>query len=124
MTRFVSKGEEMSEEGILNNKFLGEIVKIYEYLTTEYPQNTVYFSEYLKAPSCCIEDGNYVYEWHVAENSIQNDEVWIYHNRDSKNGYEGMGYGEKLEDVVSQVKKFLQGKIKVPMKQTTIFDFI
>ena len=36
----------------------------------------------------------------------------------------GMGYGEKLTNVIDQVKKFLNGEIKTPAKQMTIFDYI
>ena len=116
----------MKEDGILSNKYLGFITDIYSFLTKEYPNNTVYFSQYLNAPSCCIESKEWKYEWHIAENEMQNNEVWIFHNKDTlkHNDFRGMGYGEKLTNVIDQVKKFLNGEIKTPAKQMTICDYI
>lgn len=111
--------------GILDYKYLGEITKLYTYLTNQYPSNTVYFSEYLEIPSCCIEDDNNKWEFHIKENSMQNNEVWLFNNKDSKKAYSGMGYGEKLKDVIKQVESFLkESGFKAPVKQLTIFDFI
>lgn len=110
---------------VLDNRFLSEITKLYNYLTENYPNNEVYFSEYLKQPSCCIEDKEYKYEFHVSENSIQNNEVWLYNSKDSKKDYSGCGYGEKLINIIEQAERFMKDTgFKIPAKQLTLFDFI
>lgn len=124
-------------KGALSYKYLGYITEIYTYLTKKYPGYSVYFSEYLKTPSVCLETKTDKYEWHVGENEIQNNQLWIYHNREKLKGYEGAGFGEKVDNVIMQVESFLnsglskeitqekqQPKQKQTYIQTTIFDFI
>lgn len=113
------------QTGILNNPFLGHITQLYSYLNETYPSLTVYFSQYLEQPSCCMEADGFKYEWHVNINSMADDEVWLYNNRETKDKCSGQGYGEKLEDIISQAEKFLKTcGFKKPQKQMSLFDFI
>lgn len=110
--------------GILDNEFLGEITKLYTYFTEHYPDNEVYFSEYLQQPSCCIEDKTSKYEFHVSKNNMQNDEVWLYKSKEIKNDYSGCGYGEKLTNIIEQAESFMkENGFKIPERQMTLFDF-
>lgn len=111
--------------GKLDNEFLGQITSLYTYLKEKYPDNEVYFSEYLNNPSCCIEDKDNKYEWHIVRNPMQNDEIWLKHGKENKKEESGMGYGEKLENVIEQAEAFLkEAGFKAPLKQITLFDFI
>lgn len=127
-------------KGALSYKYLGYITNIYTHLTKNYSQYSVYFSEYLRTPSVCLETKTDKFEWHIKENEMQNDELWIYHNQEKLKAYEGSGYGEKVNNVIEQVESFLNSGLskeiaqeknhekQQPKKetyiQTTIFDFI
>lgn len=123
-------------KGALSYKYLGYITNIYTHLTSKYPGYSVYFSEYLKAPSVCLETKTDKFEWHVGENEIQNNELWIYHGQEKLKSYEGSGFGEKIDNVIDQVESFLNGFLskekaqekqqekKAAYTQLTIFDFI
>ena len=95
------------ESGALSYKYLGESVSIYNFLTENYPNYSVYFSEYLDKPSVCIEIKKVKYEFYVAENSMQNNDVWLFKSyQDTKES--GGGCGDKINnDLLDQVKKFL-----------------
>ena len=113
------------QTGILDSPYLGYITDLYSYLTETYPSLTVYFSQYLETPSCCIEADGFKYEWHVGINAMSNVEVWLYNNRETKDKQQGQGYGEKLVDIIKQAEKFMQMcGFKKPQKQMTLFDFM
>ena len=101
------KKEKTTNTGILNYKYLGEVVDIYNYLNATYPKESVYFSEYLDKPSACIEIKKVRYEFYVAENTMKNNEVWLFKNwQDTKES--GGGRGDKINnDLLDQVKNFL-----------------
>lgn len=92
--------------GALSYKYLGEVVDIYRYLNENY--KNVYFSEYLEKPSACVEINNKKYEFYVAENTIRNNEVWLFSNWQTIHKSEGGGLGNKINnDLLDQVKRFL-----------------
>ena len=109
----------------MDDIFLSYITRLYRYFTENYPNSRVYFSQYLKQPSCCIEDKNFKYEFHISENSMQNNEVWLYSDKTNKKDYSGCGYGEKLTNIIEQAESFMKKTgFKVPERQMTLFDFM
>lgn len=110
--------------GVFKYPYFSETVDIYRILEENYSNFSHYFSEYLKRPSVCLETKEKKIEFYVCENSMQNNEVWLYSN--CKTGQtSGFGYGAKLIDLKQQVIKFLEEcKITLETKQFSIFDFM
>ena len=115
----------MEKDKTFDYPYFSQTVEIYNYLTTEYPSENIYFSKYLDKPSVCLKTKERTLEFYVAENSMDNNKVWLFSNYEDNNKNSGGGYGALLTDLKQQVKKFVDSytNLNVGMKQMTIFDY-
>lgn len=111
-------------DGIFDYPYFSETVRIYNYLTNKYPDKNIYFSKFLDKPSVCLETKKKKYTFYVAENSVQNNEVWLFNSyEDLPHKTSGFGYGEKMNDIEKQLDLFLKD-LKEEKRQMSIFDFM
>ena len=114
-----------NDSEVFNYPYFKETVEIYNYLKDDYSTFNVYFSKHINKPSVCLETKEKKLEFYVAENTMQNNEVWLFNNWDElPHKTSGGGYGEKLKNIKEQVKTFIEScEIKKPQKQMSLFDF-
>jgi hypothetical protein len=117
--------EQAEKDKTFDYPYFSQTVEIYNFLTTEYPSENVYFSKYLDKPSVCLKTTKKVLEFYVAENSIYNNQVWLYSDYTNNDKQSGGGYGRLLTDLKQQVKEFVDSyaELNKGIKQMTIFDY-
>lgn len=113
-----------NENVVFDYPYFNQTVEIYNFLKDDYSDFNIYFSNYVNKPSVCLETKEKKLEFYVAENTMQDNEVWLFNNWDElPHKTCGGGYGEKIGNIKEQVKKFIDScGIKKPPKQMTLFD--
>lgn len=109
---------------VFDDPYFSQIVNIYNYLKKEYSNYDIYFSKYLDSNSVCLKTKNKIYEFYIKENSMQNNEIYLFKNYvDLPHKTSGGGCADKLDQLEKQIKDFLKD-LKIEPKRITLFDLL